>query len=308
MRLTLSSDLHGHITDDEIRQAVHAADDEGLANGEEPKRRSFENLLRVLKQFNVDGVVLAGQGVAPIVSRIRAANNALFRKQDQAVGGIHLGAIMFRDLFARFDVPVIFGAPNIDILELVDLTEYQRGWLASDHAEADRFRDQALDLLDFGWGMIEFGHGKSLSALAGDLIFRSHIHLEAAAATASGAFDFRGTMQSALLGSELALKAGLAANGISEDELKQTYRHDQKKAAIKLASLETQFDGDRVTRVVTAYPDYVSTRYAGPQPTRLQVGHVLMGAQYVASEVTRCFSDRDIRKDNGTKQDRSYPP
>lgn len=300
-------DLHAHITDEEIRKAVHAADDEGFANGEPPNKRSFENTLRVLKHFDIEGVILTGWGKAPIVSRIQAANSALFRKQDQAGGGIHLGAIMFRDLFARFEVPVIFGSPNIDILELVDLTEYQRGWLASDGSESERFQDQALDLLDFGYGMSEFGHGRSLPSLAGDLIFRSHIHLEAAAATVSGPFDFRGSMQSALLGSELALKAGLAAHGISEQELKRDYGHDQMKASKKLGELEADFDGDRVWRVVAAYPDYVATRYAGPQPTRLQVGHVLMGAQYAASEVTRRFSDRDIRRDNGSPGTRVYP-
>jgi hypothetical protein len=126
---------------------------------------------------------------------------------------VHLGAVMFRDLFARFDVPIMYGSPRVDLFELVDLTDYQKGWLASDASELQRFEDQALDLMDFAYGMIEFGHGKSLAALAGDLIYRAHIHLEAAAATATGAFDFRGTIQSALLGSELALKAALAATG-----------------------------------------------------------------------------------------------
>jgi hypothetical protein len=214
---------------------------------------------------------------------------------------------MFRDLFARFDVPLIFGEPNIDILELVDLTEYQKGWLASDSVQSARFQDQGLDLLDFGYGMSEFGHGRSLPPLSRDLIFRSHIHLESAAATASGPFDFRGTIQSALLGSELALKAGLAAHGISEQGLKRGFGHDQKKAAAKLAQLEGSFDGDRVGRVVAAYPDFVATRYAGPQPSRSEVGHVLMGAQYVASEVTRRFSDRDMRKSNPGAPPRSYP-
>jgi hypothetical protein len=307
MRSTPKTDLYSDISDADLRRAVHAADDEGLASGERPNQRSFGNVLRVLKRFNIDGVVLAGVGKAPIVSRIEAANNALFRKQDQAGGGIHLGAIMFRDLFARFDVPVIFGAPNIDILELVDLTEYQKGWLASDGSEAERFQDQALDLLDFGYGMSEFGHGRSLPPLAGDLIFRSHIHLEAAAATASGPFDFRGTIQSALLGSELALKAGLAAHGVSEKNLKSDYGHNQTKAANKLGELEADFARDRVARVLATFPDYVASRYGGPQPTRLEVGHVLMGAQYIASEVTRRFSDRDIRKDNGDGRSRAYP-
>jgi len=302
-----SGDSHAHITDTELRQAVHAADDEGLAKGEAPKARAFQNVVRALKHLNIEGVIVAGRGKPPIVSRIQRANDALFRKQDQAVGGVHLGAVMFRDLFARFDVPVIFGAPHIDPFEFVDLTEYQNGWLASDPKQLNQFLDQALDLLDFGYGMSEFGQGRSLPPLASDLIYRSHIYLEAAAATATGAFDFRGTMQSALLGSELALKAGLAAHGTPEDELRQKYRHDQRKATRKLGNLEADFDSDRVERVVAGFPDYVATRYAGSQPTRQQVGYVLIGAQYVASEVTRRFSGRDIRKDAGSTHARTYP-
>jgi hypothetical protein len=74
-----------------------------------------------------------------------------------------------------------------------------------------------------------------------------------------------------------------------------------------VATLEANFDGERVARVVGAFPDYVRTRYAGPQPTRKEVGEVLMGAQYIASEVTRCFSDRDIRQDHPSQRTRVYP-
>lgn len=300
-------DPYAHITDDQIRETLHAADDEGFSKGEEPKQRAFKNILGALKRLNIDGVVVAGANAPPIVQRLHAANNLLFRKQDQAVGGIHLGAIMFRDIFARFAVPLIFGSPTVDFFEILDLSGYQKKWLASNVVELGRFEDQSIDLMDFGYGWMEFGHGLSLPKLALEHIYRCHIHLEAAAATATGPCDSQGTIQSALLGSELSLKAGLAAHGISEDELKRDFRHDQKKAASKLAELELAFDGDRVLRVVATFPDYVTSRYAGPQPTRLQVGHVLMGAQYVASEVTRSFSDRDLRRDNSSQRPRVYP-
>jgi hypothetical protein len=139
------------------------------------------------------------------------------------------------------------------------------------------------------------------------LIFRSHVQIEAAAATATGAYDFRGTVQSALLGTELALKAGLAAHGVSDKELRLRFGHDLPKAAQHLQSLESAFDVGRVKRVVCAFPPYVSSRYVGAQPTRMETGHILMGAQYVASEVTRRFSNRNLREDHPSMPERTYP-
>lgn len=189
---------------------------------------------------------------------------------------------------------------------MVDLSDYQKTWMAESPEDVARLVDQAIDLLDFGYGWMEFGHGREIDPKGQSLIFRSHIQLEAAAATATSAYDYRGVIQSALLGTELALKAGLAAHGQTDEELRDI-GHNLKKAATKLAALEDDFDIDRVIGVVRKFPDYVKSRYAGPQPDRTEAGHILMGAQYVASEVTRRFSDRDLRKNNSDSDTRSYP-
>jgi hypothetical protein len=62
-----------------------------------------------------------------------------------------------------------------------------------------------------------------------------------------------------------------------------------------------------VLRVVKIFPDFVASRYNLPAPNRVETGHILMGAQYVASEVTRQFSDRDARKGNPDMGKRRYP-
>jgi hypothetical protein len=132
--------------------------------------------------------------------------------------------------------------------------------------------------------------------------------LEAAAATATTAYDFRGTVQCALLGGELALKAGLAGHGISDAELgSRALGHNLAALADRLAQFEPDFDVNRVKRVVAAFPDFVQSRYNTQPPDRIETGHILMGAQYIGSEVTRCFSDRDYRKDNPAAPPRTYP-
>lgn len=305
----LGASLDGNttISEEEIAAHVQAADDEGLAASESPKQRAFQNVLRVLKRLNIDGVVLIGRNAPPIVRRIHKANDQLFRPEDKQAGGIHLGAYMFRDIFSRLYVPIIFGSPRVDFYQLTDLSDHQKSCLDADPVESARFFDQAVDLMDFGYGWMEFGHGRSIDPRSSDLIFRAHVQLEAGAATATGAYDFRGTVQSALLGTELALKAGLAAHGVTDSELKQKFGHDLRKAAKQLHNFEPGFDVARVSRVIKTFPHYVSSRYEGNQPSRIETGHILMGAQYIASEVTRRFSDRDFRCTNPSLPVRSYP-
>ena len=200
------------------------------------------------------------------------------------------------------------GRAFIDFWKMVDLNDEQKYWIAQDPAGLARFTDQAGDILDFGYGWMEFGHGRSIAPRAKDLIWRAHIQLEAAAATVTSAYDFRGTVQCALLGSELALKAGLAAHGLSDTELgSRALGHNLAALAERLGQLEPDFDVDRVLRVVARFPDFVQSRYNTPPPDRIATGHILMGAQYIGAEVTRRFSDRDHRKDNLVVTPRTYP-
>ena len=214
---------------------------------------------------------------------------------------------MFRDLFAQFSVPVIFGSPQIDFVDQLDLSDDQKRWLGSDGESLSRFEDQALDLFDFAYGFMEFGHTRSVSERAKDLIYRSHTYLEAASATATAAYDFRGTVQSALIGAELAIKAGLASNGFDDVQLRKQFGHDLSNAARALGDFEAAFDSDRVIRAISTFPDFAQSRYSGAQPSRIETGHILMKSQFVASEVTRTFTDRNLRQAEGSSRARSYP-
>jgi hypothetical protein len=92
-------------TDSELELLAIEADDRGLRDGEEPKQRAFMNVMRVLEALKIDNVVLIGPNAPPIVQRIHAANDKLFRAIDKQEGGIHLGLFMFRDFFSRLYVP-----------------------------------------------------------------------------------------------------------------------------------------------------------------------------------------------------------
>ena len=116
-------------------------------------------------------------------------------------------------------------------------------------------------------------------------------------------------MQSALIGTELALKAGLVAHGLTETELrKKDLGHNLTALTERLAPLAPKFDVARVLGVVSKFPPYVENRYDGAQPERRQVGSIIMGGQYVAAEVMRLFSDRDLRSAFSGELPRVYPP
>lgn len=284
------------------------ADDEGLAAGEEPRQREFENLRRVMNRLKPGAAyVLAGEMTPPLVRQIQTIGRQLYRPEDIRVGGVHMGAFMFRDLFARLSVPICFGTVNVDPLEHLDLSNLQKDWLQHTPAEYARLGDQFIDLMDFGYGVMEMGHTRDIGDHAKTLLGLARFHFQAAAATITGAYDLGGAVQSALLGTELTLKAGLAANGVSENRLKSDYGHNLKKAAKALGGHEAGFETDRVLRVLGTFPAYVPNRYAGEQPGRIEAGHIVMGAQYVAAEVTRQLTDRNLRADGGMPEPRRYP-
>lgn len=295
-------------TDNELLHLLIEADDEGLAAGEEPRQREFENLQRVMNRLKPGAAyVLAGEMTPPLVRRIQALGRRLYRPEDIRVGGVHMGAFMFRDLFARLSVPICFGTVSIDPLEHLDLSDFQKDWLQHTPAEYGRLGDQFIDLMDFGYGVMEMGHSRDIGDHAKTLLSLARFHFQAAAATITGAYDLGGAAQSALLGTELSLKAGLAANSVPEDRLKTEFGHNFRKVAEALGEVEAGFETVRVVRVLDTFPAYVPNRYAGEQPGRTEAGHIVMGAQYIAAEVTRQLTDRDLRRDGGMAEPRRYP-
>lgn len=97
------------LTDQQLLELVIAADDEGLSAGEDPKQRSMTTVSRVMKKLGIDGYVVIGTGTHPLVSRIQQIIRMLYRPRDLAIGGIHMGLFMFRDVFARVSIPLGFG-------------------------------------------------------------------------------------------------------------------------------------------------------------------------------------------------------
>lgn len=298
------------ISDDQLLAALKKADDEYIESGMQPGGRDIMNVGKALNSFGIQAILMGPEHMVPEISRrTQRINKTLFIPKELQVGGLHLGAFLFRDMFCQLYAPIAYGTIRIDFWKLLDLTDFQKSWLADSPEQLAMFTDQSMDVLDFGFGWGEFGHGRSVNARGKDLIWRAHSQLEASAATAIAGCDYSGTIQSALLGTELSLKAGLAVHGMTDKKLsKRTLGHNLSALAEELSKFEPGFDHKRVDRVVARFPDYIESRYNQPTPGRIETGHILMGAQYVASEVTRQFTDRNCRQNGGSLSSRMYPP
>lgn len=294
-------------TDAQLLDMVVAADDEALSEGEVPQQRVFSVISKVMTKLGYASFVMAGQPRDPLVDRIAALHSALYRKSDLAVGGIHGGIYMFRDVFARIDVPLIYGHVSIDPFKMTNLTPNQLRWLGQRPDDVCVFLDQFTDIFDFAGGIGNLADFKRPPKDALGTFWLAAFQLQAAAAALSVAFDSRGAVQSALIGAELALKAGLAAVGKTAKEIKD-HGHNLTTAADDYFKLKPEFDIQRVRSVIGRMPPYVKNRYSAQQPSRVETGHIVMGAQYLAGEVMRQLTGFSCRSASTQPTQRRYPP
>ncbi len=289
---------------------VLAVDEEMFAAGAEPKDRAFMTVLEAAQRANPgQPVVIAGGGVGSDTDEIHALITKLYRPTDIAVGGLHIGIFMFRDVFAKVEVPLTFGHHHFDPINATDLNATQKDWLRIRPHDLQTLNDQFIDLFDFGFGLVELGATRPIPEDSSTMMGLAGFQLQAAASTLLTAFDRRGAVQAALLAAEMALKGGLFANGFTSDQLRdgKKFGHHHGKLAAALADCQAEFDGARVAAAIAKFPAFVPNRYSPDQPSRVEAGHIVMGAQYIAAEVMRLLTDRNLRKTGGPPTERTYP-
>lgn len=294
------------ISKEQLRDLVVAADDEALGEGTAPNQRGLRVVSKVMKKLSHVGYVLFGAGAHPMVAQILSVHSSLYRPKDLGMGGVHGGIFMFRDVFARIYIPFGYGRMTIEPFKLTDLTPNQIGWLATRPDDLQSFIDQFSDIMDFAGGIGNLGDYKLPPKAALELFWLAAFQLQAAAAALSVAFDFRGAIQSALIGAELSIKGGLVANGATEGEYK-AHGHNLGSATLHFAEKNTGFDLDRALRVIGKLPPYVKNRYSASQPGRIETGHIAMGCQFIAGEVMRQVTGYTVRHAMSDAKPRIYP-
>ena len=294
------------LDDEQLLYLVGTTDKELFDAGMDINRRAWEVPQAVMRKLDHISFVMAGAGTPRIFERIRSTFASIYRKQDIAMGG-HIGVFMYRDIFARIGVPMGFGRVGFNPFEFVELTPIQLRIIQTEPDQMETYLDQFFDVADVQYGAQELKKPFAAMELVVRYIRLSRLHLHSASAVLTGGYDHRGAVQAALLATELALKAGAAAQGLSDQQIKRKFEHENSNTADFVGAGWPSFDIARVKRVLATQPRYVGNRYSAAQPDRREVGHLVMGAQYIVAEVVRLMSDRDFRSGVKPPVARRYP-
>lgn len=299
-----------HISDEELFSKMVEVDGRLFREGQGIKQRGMSVPITIMREYGWEHVpiVVAGVGKGGDFARLEDMFHAFYRKQDMAMGG-HIGVFMYRDVFAIIGVPHVYGTRAINLLEAVELSALQKVAVQREPEILNALIDQVIDVCDVQYGVPEVGTLVRDNETALKFITLAQLHLHAAAAVLTGGYDHRGAVQSALLASELALKAGAAMTGLTEDVLRRhPYGHNTQKALDAAKVGLPGLDDVRIARTIARHPDYVLNRYTFDQPPRRKVGHLVMGAQFITAEVVRQMSPRNARSTLSAPMARAYPP
>ena len=282
------------LDDQEIWELIAALEDELLAEGLDPKQRHFHLPVRAMDRLGYMSFALTGPHEPALLRRIRTFHQTLYRTKDVAVGGLHGGAFMFRGIAVEVRVPLFFGCVQIQPFEHNDLSPRQKQWLASDSEQVEAYVSTFCDIFDFSACLYSFnGYGRPPDG-AMRLLSLAAFQLQGAGATLCAAFDERGAIQSSLVGAELALKAVLAGNGVSDTDLKG-YGHDLQRLAKAASNVYGEFDLTSVAARIRPLPKLVDNRYSAQQPSRMETGDIVMSCQYIAGSVARAITGGSFR-------------
>lgn len=294
------------LDDEQLLYLVGQKDKALFEAGADIRRRQFEVPSELMRDFGYVGFVIAGSGKPAILGRIENTFQSIYRKQDLAMGS-HIGVFMFRDVFARIGVPIVYGRASFNPFNFVELTDVQKRIINTEPDQIGVFVDQFIDVSDTHYGLSEVRQPYAQTELLTRFLGLSRLHLHAASAVLTGGYDFRGAVQSALLATELALKAGGAAHGLTEKKLKDDFGHRTDRLIAFLSERWPSLDADRISRTILLHPPYAPSRYSADEPDRTNVGHLVMGVQFIVSEIVRQVSRRSFRSSITPVHPRCYP-
>jgi len=279
----------------ELRRRVIERDSALISQGLAPPQRPLAVSVAIARELGISWTIGA-LGSDPVTEAVHQIYRELYRIGDLAMPPVHVGAIMFRDVFFRVWVPMAYGTVAIEPFDLIDeMSDAQKRWMASEPAALGRFIDQVIDLFDFGYGLDDFSKLHAGDDEAVSLLRLGRAHLEAAANACVGSVDPYAVVQNSLIAIELLLKGALRAAGCTEKKLK-AIGHDLVALSAEFVSRQPAADGGLMGRACASLPRLVTHRYQRLSLSRVQIGDVVMKAQYLGGEIMRQLSDRSLRQ------------
>lgn len=283
-----------------------------ITEGCEPFQRPLQACTRIANKLGISFAI--GGRKDEFVEAVHFVYESLYRPDDLYMPPMHIGTVMFRDTFLPLKIPVIYGRVAVDpIKSLHNVPENVIKWIFKRSETASTFTDQWIDLFDYVYGLDDVSKLQAHTAQAVEFWQLAKQQLEGAAATLLGSIDKYTVIQNSIIAMELLLKGVLLARGEPESSLKK-YGHKMDDLTKKACELMPNADHKRLQLVVGRTPPLVERRYQAKDYKRTEIGQIMMDAQFVAGEVLRQFSDRDMRSGLTVKsaegrdyKDRFYP-
>lgn len=297
----------------DIDALVLEVDDELIEEGVQPFKRPIAACEKIADRIGIGFTI--GQAKDPFVESVHKVYEKLYRPSDLYMPPMHIGTFAFRDVFLPLRVLVVYGEAEVNPMQgMKDVPENVLKWVFHKDETGHALYDQWVDLYDFVYSIDDVRKLKNHSGQAIELWLLAKQQLEGAAATLLGSIDKYTVIQNSIIAMELLLKGALYANDMNETDVRN-YGHKMDDLVEKACEVMPKADHARLKMIIERTPKLVERRYQMKDYKRTKLGQIMMDAQYIAGEVLRQFSDRDIRLSMGGKAEngrdytqRYYPP
>lgn len=231
----------------------------------------------------------------PFVERLQVLTRNFFRPKDGGAPSIFIGLMTHLGFSYQVHVPIIFGSCSVEPFNHTDATEWQLRRIYRVPSEFDVCFKQVCDVWDIGTQLGPLDGKVHLDGRVAELFNLATFHLTAAVATVSQRTASRGAAQSALISSELAIKALHAANGRSDKWIKTHISHDLVKNFSDIRH-NLGKDSEMVLNNLEVLPPLVSERYGNIEIEALKIAELVVVAQQILAAVARSFCGYGYRQ------------
>jgi hypothetical protein len=215
-----------------------------INEGYEPYQRPLEACARIADKLGVP-FVINGQN-SDLVEAVHFVYESLYSRQNFFMPPMHIGTVMFRDIFLPLRIPIIYGRCVIDpIKSLHDVPENTIRWIFQSDEAACTLIDQWIDLFDFVYGLSDLSKLQKHSSQAIEFWQLAKQQLEGAAATLLGPIDKYTVIQNSIIAMELLVKGVLLVQGETEASIKK-YGHNMGILVDKACEFMPHADCDRL--------------------------------------------------------------
>jgi|GEM_PF-2890123 len=277
-------------------QFVVRTDAELVARGVNLHARPFQVAIAWMKEQNIAGDVLDERLWGPLMDVYRQ----IYPSGDFSMPALITAGVAIRDQMYTVKIPIGFGQFRVDPLKYIEISREELESVFK-HLPEQGWRAfyGVCDVWDFGYGVADL---QSVSKSNAALLTNACSSLAATPRILSGAINIDAAVQTACLTAELAMKGVLAHLGTSAGELKHMSHRlpALANAVIKQKSAATD---ERLRNAVSKFPNYVGTRYSSHGLTRGQLMELAMRAQYVAADVIRRVTERNLGGDMEARAD-----